>query len=496
MKKIIIIGGGISGLIAGIYAQKAGYETVIYERNAVPGGECTGWERQGFHIDGCIHWLTGTQKGSGLYEIWKESGGLEEGEIYRPEYYIKGQYEGTEVTLFRDLEKLKQHLLEIAPEDEKEIKHLCKYINIFATEKSFDYLAHKPMDLMGFFDKIKFYMAMMKSGMVINKLGKITLGEYLQRFSNPAVRITLGSFLPESFCAYVLHTTLGTFVSDNGDQPQGGSRAFALRIAEKYRELGGKIKLNSEVDKIIVEDNTARGVILSKNNKNEKVKDLADYIIPACDTDITFQKLLDGKYNDPEFTKRYQDQEKYPLTSSVLVALGVEADLSAYPECLVFQTEEFSFEDTQKDIISYKHYCHEPSFAPEGKSVLNVTFKADCDWWQQFARDKKAYNKEKQRLGREVVTRMENKYPELAGKIKIIDVATPLTFERYCGAYKGSWMSFGITPDGEQLRHDGQLEGLDNLFLAGQWLMSPGGLPVAALTGKWVVQRINEQEGK
>ena len=36
-KKIIIIGGGIAGLSAGIYALKAGYDAEIYEKNAKVG---------------------------------------------------------------------------------------------------------------------------------------------------------------------------------------------------------------------------------------------------------------------------------------------------------------------------------------------------------------------------------------------------------------------------------------------------------------------------
>ena len=47
MKKVVICGGGIAGLTAGIYAQQAGFATEIYEKNALPGGECTGWARQG-----------------------------------------------------------------------------------------------------------------------------------------------------------------------------------------------------------------------------------------------------------------------------------------------------------------------------------------------------------------------------------------------------------------------------------------------------------------
>ena len=70
-EKIIIIGGGISGLSAGIYALLSGFEAEIYEKNSIPGGECIGWNRKGFHIDNCIHWLTGTKKGTELYQVWK-----------------------------------------------------------------------------------------------------------------------------------------------------------------------------------------------------------------------------------------------------------------------------------------------------------------------------------------------------------------------------------------------------------------------------------------
>ena len=50
MKKIVIIGGGIGGLFAGIYALKAGYKAAIYEKNPVAGGECMGWNRKGCHM--------------------------------------------------------------------------------------------------------------------------------------------------------------------------------------------------------------------------------------------------------------------------------------------------------------------------------------------------------------------------------------------------------------------------------------------------------------
>ena len=51
MEKIIVAGGGIAGLTAGIYARLAGFDAEIYEKNPVVGGECMGWNRNGYHID-------------------------------------------------------------------------------------------------------------------------------------------------------------------------------------------------------------------------------------------------------------------------------------------------------------------------------------------------------------------------------------------------------------------------------------------------------------
>ena len=78
MKKVVIIGGGISGLTAAVYGAKAGLDVTLFEQHTIPGGECTGWDRDGYHIDNCIHWMMGTTPGSQLYDLWKTVGALEE----------------------------------------------------------------------------------------------------------------------------------------------------------------------------------------------------------------------------------------------------------------------------------------------------------------------------------------------------------------------------------------------------------------------------------
>lgn len=485
MKKVIIIGAGIAGLSAGIYAQKAGFQSEIYEKHTISGGECTGWDRKGFHIDGCIHWLTGTKPGTDLYNLWVEVGALDGVDIYQPDSFVTVQWEGKTVTLWRDIGKLKAGLIEVSPEDKIEIEKLVKYVEAFF---SFQMPCNKPFHLMGLMDKIKLGMSMKDVAPIMGKLKKITVGQYLERFKSPIVRQALGAGVHEEYCAYVLPFTLATFISGNGGRPKGGSRALAKSMEKRYLELGGKIELGKEVEEIIVEEGLAKGIIIENG---EQVN--GDYIVPTCDTHVTFNKLLKGIYKDKWFEDKYSDPKTYPLYPGVYVSLAVDADLSEYPGDLVFQTTNFPYEDKTLDLISIKHYCYEPSFAPEGKSVVVAYINANYDWWKEKRKNLKEYKESKSQTGNHIIERIEKHFPELKGKISLLDVATPITFERYCGAYKGAYMSFANTPKGDTNPHNGIIKGVKNLYLAGQWLMPPGGLPVALITGKWAIQQISKK---
>jgi phytoene dehydrogenase-like protein len=54
MPNLIIIGADIAGLSAGIYAQRNGYQTTIYEAHSLPGGMCTAWHRKGYTFQGSV----------------------------------------------------------------------------------------------------------------------------------------------------------------------------------------------------------------------------------------------------------------------------------------------------------------------------------------------------------------------------------------------------------------------------------------------------------
>lgn len=123
-------------------------------------------------------------------------------------------------------------------------------------------------------------------------------------------------------------------------------------------------------------------------------------------------------------------------------------------------------------------------------------FYADYEAWDALSRDYEAYNREKERIGKEVLQAIETRFPRMKGKLKVLDVATPKTYERYCNAYRGAFMPFFPTVRGKMMAHTGRIKELDNLLLTGQWLQPPGGLPVAAITGKDTIMRLCIQEKK
>jgi phytoene dehydrogenase-like protein len=84
-KSIIIIGAGVAGLAAGCYAQMNGYRSQIFELHDIPGGLCTAWERKGYLVDGCIHYLFGSAPGQPFNQVWQAYPGIR---IGRPIYWM------------------------------------------------------------------------------------------------------------------------------------------------------------------------------------------------------------------------------------------------------------------------------------------------------------------------------------------------------------------------------------------------------------------------
>ena len=491
-KSIIIIGAGIAGLSTGCYAQMSGYRTRIFELHDKPGGLCTAWKRKGYTFDGCIHWLVGSGAGSSMYRMWEELGAVQGRQMVNHDEFVRVEGTGGKTFIvYTDVDRLEQHMKELAPADTSVIKEFTDAVRLFTC---FDFSEDKPRELYSFWDGLKMIPAMLPFTAALGKWSKTSVQTFAARMSDPFLReaFSLVFDLPD-FPMLGVMMTLAWMHNRNAGYPIGGSLEFSRAIERRYLDRGGEIHYQSPVKKILVEHDRAVGVGLADGTQHH-----ADVVVSAADGHATIFDMLEGKYINDEIRGYY---ETLPIFKPIIqVSLGVARDLTNLPHMVSYPLERpITIAGEKQERMGMKHYCYDPTLAPSGKSVVEVMFTSNHKYWQQLAEDRERYEAEKQQVAITVIEQLEKRLPGLTGQIEVVDVATPLTYERYTGNWQGSmegWMittkTMGMTTTGKGMSKT--LPGLENFYMVGQWVEPGGGVPTAAMSGRNAMQIICKRD--
>ncbi|MHC1749163.1 MAG: phytoene desaturase family protein [Cellulosilyticaceae bacterium] len=489
MKKIIVIGAGISGLTAGIYALKSGFQVDIYEMQPKSGGVCIGWKKKDYYFDNDMKSLVGIKKGVDLNGLWHEVGALNNTTVYNPEYIFALEQQGKTLYMYKDLHKFKQHLTELAPNDFDKITRLCETIKRL---QQLQIYTCKPQDLMGIKDVRGIMRTLEEKVNDIGMLGQITIEDYAENFESEIIKEALLAIYPKEAAAISVLFNLASLLSDNSGWPSGGATQMAFNMETTYRELGGNIYYKEPIQKIVIEKNKAVGVLL-KNNKIET----ADYIITATNPYHVIYELVGQEYIHRKTKNYFENKINFISIPRVIVGLGVSCDLTHRPHQYYTHIKPIVCGDSIIDKIGIRHYCYENEFAPKGSSVINISIRGSSyGWWKNKMQYAEEYRYIIQKLSEDIIGAIEEIYPEIKGKIEVINITTPITYENNFNAYKGAVAGFYMTPKNRKLVHTGVIKEVRNLYMAGQWLQAMGGMSSAAITGKWAVQRICKKEKK
>jgi phytoene dehydrogenase-like protein len=489
-KSIAIIGAGIAGLSAGCYARMNGYRTTIFELHDKPGGLCTAWQRNGYTIDGCIHWLVGSKPGSALYRVWEELGAVQGRKfLYADEYMRYEAKDGRVFVLHADIDRLEQHMLELAPEDAGLIRKFCSAARGFA---QMDLPVGKPYELMTAMDKVRFGLMAAKYLPWLN-WNRRTMNEVVAKSKSPLIRNGILSAWSGAFPAGFLLTTLAYLHKKAAGYPLGGSLEFARAIEQRYLGLGGELSYRSRVSRILVENGKAVGVRLADGTEHR-----ADYLVSAADAHATVFDLLEGKFLDRTISGYFDKLS--PYTAIVFVGLGINRRFDEIPALVASLRlelpEPVMIADHERTTIGLHVFNHDPILAPAGKTAAVSAFASSLEWWQNLRRDPVRYYAAKQEIADKVIQLLDRRFPGLAAQVEVCDVATPVTFERYTGNWQGSVQGWSATPRTWMMQFRKTLPGLDNLWLCGQWVEPIGGLPPVALSGRNIVQLICARDRK
>lgn len=482
--KVIIIGAGIAGMSAGIYALQSGFDVTIYESHSIAGGNSTSWKRGDYFFEGGLHWLVGSSEKTSLNKLWHEVGALQENNpIHNRDTFITYINGKEKIELHRNIDNLEASLLAISPEDEKAIKQLGKDIRVMMKASSMPVT-----DIKGVKVKTKSKMSLstilayIAAGKTMARLSKMTVGEYIAPFQHEGIRTLLLSVVAaEDYAAMASLFTLGGFAAGDSGYPKGGSLRMAKNIADTFVRSGGVLELSKKVERVNVEHGKANGVWI------EGMLQKADAVIVTADTLTAIDYLFVKPLHEPWMDELRRDIVPVNCT---FVSLGVAADLSHLPANVIMPLKEpFKNGGQTYPKLAFNNYAKFDGYAPKGCTAVTTIMMEDTyDEWKK-AKEDGSYAGKKQELAELVISRFEQIVPEAKGKVEVWDVATPVTYERYCSTYRGSWMSIMRT-DNKRMNFPCKSESIDRLYFAGQRIMLPGGVPSALMTGRKAVQHL------
>lgn len=472
MASVIVIGGGVSGLTSAIYLRQRGFDVSVYEKSHVLGGNLTGWEKNGFLIDNCIHWLTGTNPVTKQYKLWKDVGVLLDAAIYQQDSLYVSELNGNEIPLSLNPDFTLKKMLDLSPEDKKEIYRFIRAV------KS----VRKAMGLSGKnHDTPSTIFTWLAATPHLIRYHSLTLGELSDKFKHPLLKCFFTDFIGAPFSALALIMAYACFSGENGGLIEGGSFKAASGIKNRLIELGVKIKTNKKAVNVKIEE----GKVLSVEFEDGEIS-TADYFVFATDFDTTFNKLL--HLPKPRGVIKCENNDEFLRFSAFHVAIGVNIKKLPFKGTRIIPVSDDLVKILGTNRLKLREFSHEKSFSPQGKCLIQtLTFLTEKDCKRiinLYKTDRKNYNLEKQKITQAQIKAIQDFYPELNGKLFAVDSWTPATYNRFLGCENGEFMAYSLPPLRFNKIAGSKISGIKNAAVASQWQTLPGGLPCASRAGK------------
>jgi all-trans-retinol 13,14-reductase len=463
-----IIGSGVGGLVCAAMLAKHGYRTVVIEKESVPGGINTSFTRGQFKFN------AGVEDVSGLWEKGAMTYFLKEIGLNKEDYFVPNR----ETLIYKAMNVSVHHVSEDTISDlQKHFPGEKEAIERFFHDAYSAYLEcyHYAHEYGTFLPELLIVHVFGKDGLINhkntcaqffkwkNKTFRQKLDEY---FHSEDLKIILSVFLkytgtdPEKASAdAALINGFGYFLF-GGYFPKGGSHKFSEAIKRFIEKNGGSFIFNSKVDGIIIENGQAVGIETGNGTYrcNTIVSDINAKVMYL---DLIGEKNLDQKPANQIKQARLSE-------SAFMVHLGIEADLSGYPQLIK------SLDD---DIEIIFNSNADPDYAPEGKSSVSLLENARyCD----FSGDTETYIEKKNRAADRLIEKACRIIPEMRDTIIEKVISTPRTYERYAGMPEGAAFCFEHAHDNRWPFFKSSVHGL---YLAGASTFPGAGIEAVTISG-------------
>lgn len=490
-KKVIIIGSGFGGLSLAIRLLSKGFDVEMFEKNSMAGGHAYQIKEKGYTFDMGPSLITAPDIIQKVFNSVGEDMFKHLDLEYLNPFYRIYFADKTFIDYSSDEESMINQMKKFNEDDAKNYKNFIDFSEQIYHAVITDGLGSESFG--NFSTMLKFIPRAIKTKAVFPAyfLASKYFKDFRHRFMFSFHPLFIGGNPFRVPAIYLmisyLEKTGGVWYS------KGGMYSLVQSFVNLIQKNGGKIHLNSEVDKILVHNGKVKGIRVGDTSYE------ADYVVSNGDLTHTYKELI-----APEFRKKWTNSKltksKYSMSCFVLY-LGVKKQ---YPE-LKHHTLILSprYKELIQDIFDnhvlpddFSMYLHIPSrsdesMAPKGCDSMYVlapvtNLKANIDW-----------STEGDIYANKIIDSLEHEFglTDLRENIEYQSYFSPEDFESKRNSYLGS--PWGLEPSILQtayFRPHNESEDIENLYFVGAGTHPGAGVPGVLLSAEVTEKLIIEKD--
>lgn len=496
-KKIMVLGAGVAGLAAGIRLLVQGYDVEICERLPQAGGKMNQIKGAGFTFDlgPTIIMMPDIYREVFIYAGKNPQDYLSMKRL--DPMYVLNFPDGTNHAVSSELTKLTQLLESISPQD------TLGYLNYMADVYKRYLVAKDEFIDKSFRDRGDFYnlkslanaMKLKTFDDAYTSISKFVKDEKLRKaLAFQTLYIGISPYQGPSIYTIIpmIELLYGVWYLP------GGMYTMVNAMVRLFKELGGSLRLNTNVKSIEIENGRAIGLRIDDRLEP------ADAIVCNADFPYAIKNLIKDNKAKGKYTDEKIDELEYS-SSCFLLYLGINKKL---PQLEVHNIRFGSdFDENIREIFDTFALPKDPSIylyvsskidssmAPEGSEALYVLVPVPDLSGSKIIWNDKTINAYKDKV--------LNKLSEMDGLDDIRDHIvferhlTPLDFKNTFHAYNGA--TFGLKPtllQSNYFRPHNKADNCEGLYFCGSSVHPGAGVPIVLTSAKLAVNELLKDDRK
>lgn len=434
----IVIGSGISGLSAAIVLAKHGRRPVVLEAHNVPGGCMQMFQRRGpdgrlVRFDTGVHYVGSLYPGQIMWRLFRYLGVDVPTAPLDRECFDRISFPGSEFGVPVGWDNVAAALKRACPD---EVEAIDTYVaKMQQVERALNWHVLDP-EAEGAYDRDLFETSLQS---LLNELGVspklrslICAQSSLYAVAAPNVPLAI-------------HAAVVGSAVEGPHYVVGGGDAITKPLVARLRKLGGELRTRTPVKRVVVKGEAAAGVELASGEIIE-----AGEVIVATHPRAALQLIPEDSYR-AVLRERMSNAEECIGAFVVYGTIVQSADLTGVTgrnHYLLRDDDPDCFYDPQLDGPA-DAIVNLPPAVSGGPQLFSAMGSARYEWFKKWCdtetlRRAPDYKALKDRLTANIVAMIEQRIPQLAGKLDVVDASTPLTMRDYVGYPHGG--IYGLQP--------------------------------------------------